>query len=204
MGGQQAYQWALSHPDFVDAIVSYCGAARTYPHGFVRLESAITAITADAAFNGGDYASPPLKGLIASAMHWAAWTRSQEWWRRELFRPEFPSVEAFLRQRIEASASIDANNHISHCRTWQQHDVGTTPGFDGDHQRALRSIKARVLSLPGQTDLYFPIGDAEYERQFIHRLTYTPIPSLWGHSAGGGSNPEDNAFLNHTIAAFLR
>src|SRR5262245_54830805 len=30
MGAQQAFQWAVSHPDFVDAVVSYCGTAKTY------------------------------------------------------------------------------------------------------------------------------------------------------------------------------
>jgi len=29
------------------------------------------------------------------------------------------------------------------------------------------------------------------------------IPSLWGHLAGLGANPEDNDFINHTIKYFL-
>ena len=37
------------------AIVPYCGTAKTYPHGVVRLEGAIGALTADAAFNEGNY-----------------------------------------------------------------------------------------------------------------------------------------------------
>src|SRR4051812_26599947 len=53
MGAQQAFQWAVSHPDFVDAIVAYCGTAKTYPHGVVRLEGAFSALMADAAFNEG-------------------------------------------------------------------------------------------------------------------------------------------------------
>src|ERR1043165_7562114 len=43
MGAEQAFQWAVSHPGFVDAIIPWCGTARTYPHGVVRLESAIAA-----------------------------------------------------------------------------------------------------------------------------------------------------------------
>jgi hypothetical protein len=54
-----------------------------------------------------------------------------------------------------------------------------------------------------RTDLYFPVGDARFEAQFISRVSLVPIPSLWGHPAGAGGNPTDRAFLNETIARFL-
>src|SRR5436190_10505252 len=86
MGAQQAFQWAVSYPEFADRIVATSGTAKTYPHGVVRLEGQISALTADAAFQGGDYTSPPAKGLEAFGMVWAGWLFSQEWWRRELWR----------------------------------------------------------------------------------------------------------------------
>jgi homoserine O-acetyltransferase len=88
-------------------------------------------------------------------------------------------------------------------RTWERHDVGTTPGFNGDLQRALRSIKVPVLYMPSETDLYFPVGDARYEAAFISGVSLVPIPSLWGHTAGAASNPADAKFLNENIARFL-
>jgi len=88
-------------------------------------------------------------------------------------------------------------------RTWEQHDVGATPAFHGDLQKALGSIRAPVLYLPSETDLYFPVGDARYEAQFIPHCTLLPIPSLWGHPAGAGASPADEKFLNEHIAAFL-
>jgi homoserine O-acetyltransferase/O-succinyltransferase len=206
MGAQQAFQWAVSYPDFMDVIVPYCGNAKEYAFGIVRLEGAKSAIMADAAWNGGNYTTPPEKGLKAIARHWAAWGYSQKWWSQELFKqPPFtsPSIEATL-QRIEARwLARDANNLLSQAVTWQKHNVGNTPGFHGDHEKALRSIKARVLFMPGQTDLYFPMWDAEYESQFIPKVKLVPIPSLWGHAAGGGANPADNDFLNATIKEFL-
>src|SRR5271169_5341409 len=87
MGAQQAFQWAVSYPEFADRIVATSGTAKTYPHGIVRLEGQIAALTADAAFENGDYKTPPKKGLEAFGMVWAAWLYSQEWWRRELWRP---------------------------------------------------------------------------------------------------------------------
>ena len=191
MGAEQAFQWAVSHPDFVGDIVAYCGTAKTYPHGVVRLESAIAALDAD-----------PTRR--AWSMHWLAWVWSQEWWRRELFKPQWKTVDEVIAARIERDRARDANNMIAQARTWQRHNVGDTPGFHGDHERALASIAARVLYMPGETDLYFPVGDAKYESQFIKHVVFAPIPSLWGHSAGSGGNPADVEFLNTRIAEFLR
>jgi len=70
-------------------------------------------------------------------------------------------------------------------------------------ERALKSIRVPLLYMPSETDLYFPIGDARYEAQFVPRVTLTPIPSLWGHTAGAASNPADLKFLNETIGRFL-
>jgi homoserine O-acetyltransferase len=71
-------------------------------------------------------------------------------------------------------------------------------------EKALRSIKVPFLYMPSETDLYFPLTDARYEAQFIANVSLVPIPSLWGHTAGAGSNPEDEKFLNDTIGKFLR
>src|SRR5580704_16315430 len=169
MGAQQAFQWAVSYPTFADRIVATSGTAKTYPHGFVRLEGQIAALTADVAFQGGDYTAPPGKGLEAFGTVWAAWLYSQEWWRRELWRTVMPAGTTFEQamNRYRTRFTADANNYILQARTWERHDVGTTPGFGGDVERALRSIKVPLLYMPSETDLYFPLGDASYEAAFI-------------------------------------
>jgi len=207
MGAQQAFQWAVSYPNFADRIVATSGTAKTYPHGFVRLEGQIATLTADAAFQNGDYTAPPTKGLEAFAVVWTAWLFSQEWWRRELWREtEKPGTtfEQLLHNfRTDFIPGADANDLILQMRTWERHDVGATPGFGGDVERALRSIKVPLLYMPSETDLYFPVGDARYEAAFVPGVSLVPIPSLWGHTAGAASNPADEKFLNETIGRFL-
>src|SRR5216684_5664072 len=68
MGAEQAFQWAVSYPGFADRIVATSGTAKCYPHGVVRLEGQIAAITTDAAFQSGDYTVQPEKGLEAFAV----------------------------------------------------------------------------------------------------------------------------------------
>jgi homoserine O-acetyltransferase len=206
MGAQQAFQWAVSYPTFADRIVATSGTAKTYGHGIMRLEGQIAALTADATFNGGDYTAPPKKGLEAFGMVWAAWLYSQEWWRRELWKTNAPAgttLEQYMQNFRNFIPGADANDMILQARTWEKHDVGATPGFGGDVEKALKSIKVPFLYMPSETDLYFPVGDARYESQFMSTVTLMPIPSIWGHPAGAGANPEDRAFLNERIARFL-
>ena len=205
MGAQQAFQWAVSYPEFADRIVATSGTAKTYPHGIVRLEGQIAALTADPAFQGGDYTAPPRIGLEAFGIVWAGWLYSQEWWRRELWRTSaapgttFDQVLNNFRKRFSA----DANDYILQARTWERHDVGTTPGYGGDIESALRSIKVPLLYMPSETDLYFPVGDARIEAPFIPKCKLMPIPSLWGHTAGAASNTTDAKFLNENISRFF-
>jgi homoserine O-acetyltransferase len=207
MGAQQAFQWAVSYPGFMDRIVATSGTAKTYGHGIVRNESEINAITTDEAFKGGDYTTEPEKGIQSFSLVWTGWLYGQEWWRRELWKNESPKAtlaEVIDNYKRNFIPNADANNLILQMRTWEQHDVGTTPGFHGDVEKALASIQGSVLYMPSETDLYFPVSDARYEAQFIPHCTLLPIPSLWGHPAGAGASPEDEKFLNEHIAAFLK
>ena len=207
MGAQQAFQWAVSYPTFADRIVATAGTAKCYPHGVVRLEGQIAALTTDSAFENGDYKEQPKKGLEAFAVVWTAWLFSQEWWRRELWRegakPGKTFEDVLHEFRTNFIPGADANNLILQMRTWEKHDVGTTPEFGGDVERALKSIKVPILYMPSETDLYFPIGDARYEAPLIPGASLVPIASLWGHTAGAASNPSDAKFLNETIGKFL-
>ncbi len=207
MGAQQALQWAVSHPRFMDRIVATCGTARTYGHGIVRLDGQIAALTADPAFDDGNYTAQPARGIRATALVWLGWLYSQEWWREELWRVDNPPGTTF-RQAVDRATDQffdgdDANDLILHMRSWQRHDVGQTPPFAGDLEAALNSIQVPVLYMPSTTDLYFPADEARDEAHHIRRCTFTPIPSLWGHPAGAGASPADARFLNDHIAAFM-
>ena len=207
MGAQQAFQWAVSYPAFADRIVATSGTAKTYPHGIVRLEGQIAALTADAAFKDGDYTAPPTKGIEAFATVWTAWLYSQEWWRRELWKADSKPGTTFEQVLHEYRTNFipggDANDLILQMRTWEANNVGNTPGFGGDVEKALRSIKTPIMYMPSETDLYFPLTDARYEAAFIPGVLLKPIPSLWGHTAGAAPNPVDAKFLNDNIRNFL-
>jgi homoserine O-acetyltransferase len=191
----------------MDRIVATAGTAKTYGHGYVRLESQIAALTADAAFEGGHYRAPPERGLQAFSLVWTGWLFTQAWWRQELWRNEFPPpatlADVIAHYRTQFIPGADANDLILQCRTWQQHDVAGEPRFAGELAAALGSIQAQVLYMPAESDLYFPIDEARADAALIPHCHLAPIRSLWGHPAGAGASPADAAFINAHVAAFL-
>jgi homoserine O-acetyltransferase len=68
----------------------------------------------------------------------------------------------------------------------------------------LRAIEAKVLLLPGATDLYFRVADSELELKHLTHGELRPIPSIWGHRAGNpATNPADAAFLKAATREWL-
>ena len=87
--------------------------------------------------------------------------------------------------------------------TWQHADISANPRFNGDLTAALRAIEARAIVMPSATDLYFRVRDNELEVAQMPTAELRPIPSTWGHAAGRGTNPADNAFIDTALRELL-
>jgi homoserine O-acetyltransferase len=58
--------------------------------------------------------------------------------------------------------------------------------------------------MPGQTDLYFPPEDSEFEVAHMPNAKLVTVPSVWGHFAGGpGTNPKDVEFIDAKLKELL-
>lgn len=206
MGAMQAFQWAALFPDMVERIAPICGSARVSRHNWLFLDGCRAALMADAAFAGGDYDAPPVTGIAAFARVYAGWAWSQTFFRQHLDRDVLglPSMEAFLTQAWEPSFQAhDANNLLAMLATWQAADISNDPRFGGDFAQALAAISARAVVMPCRSDLYFPPEDSEIEVAHMPNAELHVIPSVWGHMAGGGLNPDDAAFINAALARLL-
>jgi homoserine O-acetyltransferase/O-succinyltransferase len=205
MGAGQTYQWALSYPEMVPRILPFCGSARTSRHNFVFLEGVKAALTADAAFQEGWYDQPPTKSLRAMARVYAGWGYSQAFYWEELYTQlGYSSLEDFLVGFWEGFfLKKDANNLLTMLWTWQHGDLGATPGFSGDLERALGAIRAKAIVMPAEKDLYFPPEDNAYEVRHMPNAELRVIPGVWGHFAGGGVNPTDTKFIDDSLKELL-
>ncbi|MFA5122942.1 alpha/beta fold hydrolase [Zavarzinia sp.] len=207
MGALQTFHWGAMYPDMVDLLAPFCGSAKCSRHNFVFLEGVKAALTADAAFNEGFYTEKPAKGLRAAARVYAGWGFSQTFYRQELDLKTlgYSSLEDFLVAFWEGFfLPRDANNLLTMLWTWQHGDISDNEIYKGDYKAALGAIKAKTFVMPGQTDLYFPVEDSQNEVAAMPNASYVPVPSVWGHFAGGpGTNPVDVAFIDSKLKELL-
>jgi len=204
MGGMQTLQWGVSHPEMMDALIALTPMARTPAWSVAVNEATRKALTADQAYNNGDYTQQPEKG-------WRAWvdvlltlaTRTPDGLKADY--PKGLDVVGWIKgfEDTWLKGGFDANNWIWQTWAYDRHDVGTTPGFDGDTVKALRSIKAKAILMNAPGDLYNPTGEAAEDAKSIPGARYVVIPSLQGHFAASPAKPADVEFMNRTITEFL-
>ena len=87
--------------------------------------------------------------------------------------------------------AFDANDWIYQTWAYERHDVGTTPGFNGDTAKALASIKAKTLILTGTKDLLNPEFEPTTTGKNIPGVKMMTISpgTVTGHASAGGAGP---------------
>ena len=204
MGGIQAYHWAALFPDRVERAVVVCGAARTSPHNRVFLSGLQRLLeAAPEHLGGGRFATDPTATRRAFGHVYAGWALSQDFYRQELWRTALgaPDLDTYLRTDWESGFDGQrADDLYAQLVTWSLADISG----GGDLGAALAAIRARVLLMPSETDLYFRVADNAAELPHLAHGELRPIPSVWGHRAGNPrSSPADAAFLRSAVREWL-
>jgi homoserine O-acetyltransferase/O-succinyltransferase len=205
MGGMQALQWGVSHPDVMDALVAMVPLAKTPAWSVAVMEASRKAIMQDAAWKDGNYDAPPEKGLrlfrdIVALLA----ARSPDMYAAQ-FKNGMDVLPWMEQQETALIKLFDANDWIYQSFAYDRHDVGTTPGFGGDTAKALASIKAKTLILTGTKDLLNPEFEPMESAKNIPNVKMMTISpgSVTGHASAGGFFPADVEFLNHEVGVFL-
>ena len=209
MGGVQAYHWAALYPEMVERAIVVCGSARTATHNKVFLSGLLRTLEAAPEHLGqGRFSAEPKAALRAFGHIYAGWGLSQDFYRADLHRTALgaPDLETFLRTDwAERFMQRRAANLYAQALAWYHADIADNDLYGGDLPRALGAIRARVLLLPSETDLYFRVADNEAERRHLPHVELCPIPSIWGHRAGSPSAcAEDEAFLRAAVRRWMQ
>jgi homoserine O-acetyltransferase len=206
MGGMQALQWGVSYPEFMDSLVSLVPLAKTPAWSVVVMEASRKAIMLDPDWNQGNYTSPPEQGirLWRDILGFLA-ARSPEIYREQFPGNQLDVLPWLKEQETNLIKVFDANDWIYQTWAYDRHDVGTTPGFNGDTAKALQAIKAKTLILLGTKDLLNPEWEPQDAARHIPDVKVVTIRpgSVTGHAAAGGAFPADVDFINRETAAFL-
>jgi len=196
MGAQQAYQWAISQPQWVERICCVCGTARTSPHNRLFLLSLRQALTADPHWTGSGFSGDPEQGLRTYALIYASWAASQPF-----FRGISEPVEQHVEQQwLPAYRRHDPRDLIAMLDTWLAHDVA--PGTD--LTAALAGIAARTAVVACNRDLYFTVDDMAADAAAIPGAELHVLDSLLGHRAGNPhSSPPEQQLLRRIVEQLL-
>jgi homoserine O-acetyltransferase/O-succinyltransferase len=207
MGGMQTLQFGVSYPDGAQSLIAIIPLGKTTPWTTNALELTRQAIMSDPAWDNGNYpaSAPPEKGMRM----WARILFSEITRTPQSLQADLPSsMDAIAWQANIAETSwkrMDARDWVYQTWAYDQHNVGTTPGFNGDYFKALKSIKAKTLVLAGEGDLLNPEANAFEAAQIIPDARYVKIftRTPLGHTSGAGATAPENELQNREISAFL-
>ena len=200
MGGMQAVQWAVSHPERMAALVAMVPMARS-----TRWSQLVNEMSRRALFTDAACRQPRAR---ADAMRlWVPLT--------QLVMPRSPeSVEGFGADALRAwldererQLAADGPDAFDWCRqTWayDDHDVGSTPGCGGDTARALAQVRAAALVLAPRSDLYNPPFAARAMCEAMPNAHFVELPGDEGHASASGNAAAPTAVLRDAVGAFLR
>ncbi len=205
LGALQVFHWAALFPDMVEKMIAIGGASGNSCRFQLIVDTAMAALKSDENWMNGHYTTQPEKGIRLMANVYCPWAYSHLYFKEKLYiKQQTPSLNAFIQKRWEnAFLQFDANDLIKMLETGIHSNLADHPRFGGNLEQALATIKAKVLLMPGSTDLLFPQEDSQDEAQYISDVRVVPIPSIWGHASGIGVNKIDNDFIDHQLKCFL-
>jgi homoserine O-acetyltransferase len=177
-GGFQAFQWAVTFPDFMDGIVAVVTSPRMA--GVDRVATLRKWFEPDPNWNGGDYYETGGVKQTLAAQRIETLTRYGMADSLARIHPTKAAADAELHRIAAAWAEVfDANSLFILGRALETFDV--TPGFS--------RIKVPVLYVLSRTDVSFPPSIAPGVMDGLKRAgvdaTYFEIDSENGHLASG-------------------
>ena len=200
IGGQQALEWAVEFPDFVQKAVPIAATGALGPQGVGMSEIGRRAIMSDPDWQGGDYygtGRSPDRGLAIARMagmmtYQSAAGQWERFGRRPASRPalhaEFGGrfeIESYLHyQGRELTGRFDANSYLYLSRAMDIYDVAN--GYESDEE-AYSRIEGEVLFVGITSDWLFPAAEvrdaAKRAKTAGARAHFAEIDTLSGHDA---------------------
>jgi homoserine O-acetyltransferase len=201
-GGRQSVQFAASYPDFMDGIFPIVGGTPFTAQGPLIGSQMISIIESCKGWDDGNYEQNP-QGCAATALSvLLPYFYTRDWWEQNVDTPE-----AFTRWRNAWGAYYldvqDARDlyyrAVASGRGW----IGDTPGFNGDLQAVLGSIKARTLFILSPQDLFLPPQHVDDYIGNIPGARVAWIDSPAGHLICCNADPNATRTMGTSIREFL-
>ncbi len=183
LGGQQALQWAVSHPSVAEKLVLLATNAQHSPWGIAFNETQRMAIASDITWKlNAEKAG--LQGLqtarAIALLSYRSYEVYDEKQQEEAPRPQ-DAYRASAYQKYQGQKLADRFNAFSYwtlSKMMDAHDVGL--GYSSTEEALVR-VKAESLLIGIDSDLLFPPQEQAFIARHIPNATFRLVPSTYGH-----------------------
>ena len=200
MGGMQALEWSIAHPDMVDAVIIIASTSRLTAQGIAFNAVGRNAILSDPDFNNGDYydkEKQPERGLAIARMvghitYLCEESMHNKFGRRfqHSDRPNFDfnvdfQVESYLEHQGRVFVDrFDANSYLYITKAVDYFDLAAK---HGSLKNAFEKTNARFLVMSFTSDWLFPTSQSKEIVQALIKagkdVSFCEIESPCGHDA---------------------
>jgi homoserine O-acetyltransferase len=175
MGGEQAFQWAVSYPGFMDKTISILGSPQLTAYDLLLWRSMLLAIESDPGWKEGRYTSQPALHLMNMVETLALQT--PQYVASHNPRREYQKFES---ERVQGPDDLDANDTLRQIQALLSADVAAP--FEGSLPAAAATVRSQTLVIVNKQDhLVNPRPAAEFARMLHAPLL--ELDSDCGHRA---------------------
>lgn len=201
-GADYSVQFAVTYPDFMDGIFPLSGGALWGTTGYFRSPQALSILETCAGWSDGNYDENPKKCASNALAELVYFFYTRDWWEKNIDSPE--AYQKWRNTLGEYYLDVqDARDlyylYKSEWIGW----LGDTPGFNGDHIAALKTIKARTLFIYNPDDQFMPPELVETQIKAIPNAEGKKVNSLAGHLIATNGDPQANSVVSEAISQFL-
>jgi homoserine O-acetyltransferase len=190
MGGMQAFEWAVSHPDDVGRIVPIVGTPQLTAQDLLLWNAELHVLEGSKVYANGEYADPAPKIPELQELHWLMLTTPAHR-SSETSRDAFDAWITPLRN----DTAFDWNDWHRQLEAMLAHDVARAAS--GDLGAAARQVKAKAMVIVAEHDqMVNPAPSKAFAKAMNAKLVV--LDTACGHMA-----PSCDASLGASVRTFL-
>jgi homoserine O-acetyltransferase/O-succinyltransferase len=203
LGAEHSVQFAVSYQDFMDGIVLISGGALWSSQGFFWVSLMQSNIQSCVGWNDGNYGKNP-KQCAANALSIVVpYFYTREWWETNVDTPE--AYQKWRNSWGDYYLDVQDTRDLYYlAKALESGWLGDTPGFNGDVNAVLGSIKAKTIFIVNPRDQFFLPEQVEAQLKMIPNANAAWIDSAAGHLICCNADPNATRTMGEAIRALLK